>query len=320
MNFGIEFGDMKRPQSMGYMSFDYWDIDPNEYNFYKEKDNLDRRLGLQPIEFLEGKRAESIGKNFINYNGSYVECVEYEYSKGGLYSAIITKHPNEEIKRYLKQSTYDNFQNHLIKSPFDISILNTGYYDYGMYDRKDYALFYSYYKSMMVRGYDDKYKLKKPSYKDVTVDIEWFSFQTFCKWCINNYYTFPGEVMNLDKDILYKGNKTYSSNTAVFVPQYINSLFIRNCSTRGELPIGVSYKNNRYLSSCSIINTNGIRERKNLGSFDTSEEAFYVYKRYKEAYIKRVADFYMYKKGGINIHQFKKVYNAMYNYQVEITD
>ena len=50
-----------------------------------------------------------------------------------------------------------------------------------------------------------------------------------------------------------------------------------------------------------------------LGLFDTPEEAFQAYKTAKEEYIKEVAD-----KGKESISP--KVYRAMYNYKVEITD
>jgi hypothetical protein len=55
--------------------------------------------------------------------------------------------------------------------------------------------------------------------------------------------------MALDKDILYKGNKIYSPDTCVFVPQEINALFVKNDANRGDLPIGVFYtltKTNKY--------------------------------------------------------------------------
>jgi oligoribonuclease (3'-5' exoribonuclease) len=47
--------------------------------------------------------------------------------------------------------------------------------------------------------------------------------------------------------------------------------------------------------------------------FDTVEEAFHYYKEVKEKYIKEVADKW---KNKIT----DTVYQAMYNYQVEITD
>ena len=50
-----------------------------------------------------------------------------------------------------------------------------------------------------------------------------------------------------------------------------------------------------------------------MGSFDSEEEAFYAYKEFKEQYIKQVADEYKDKIP-------KKLYDAMYKYEVEITD
>ena len=59
------------------------------------------------------------------------------------------------------------------------------------------------------------------------------------KWIENNYYEIEGETMCLDKDILCKGNKIYSRDTCVFVPQRINSLFTKCDNARGDNPIGV---------------------------------------------------------------------------------
>ena len=50
-----------------------------------------------------------------------------------------------------------------------------------------------------------------------------------------------------------------------------------------------------------------------LGLFNTQEKAFEVYKYYKEKNIKQVADYF---KG--LIPEF--LYDALYNYEVEITD
>ena len=50
-----------------------------------------------------------------------------------------------------------------------------------------------------------------------------------------------------------------------------------------------------------------------LGTFSTVEDAFKAYKRAKEKYIKEYADNH---KEEIT----EKVYNALYNYNIEITD
>ena len=120
--------------------------------------------------------------------------------------------------------------------------------------------------------------------------------------------------MALDKDVLVKGNKTYSPNTCVFVPQNINVLFTKCNKARGKYPIGVSfYKDrNKYQAHCKIF-SNGKSKQKNLGYYNNIDDAFYAYKQFKEDYIKQVADEY---KDNIP----NKLYEAMYNYKVEITD
>ena len=86
------------------------------------------------------------------------------------------------------------------------------------------------------RGYDGKMVY----YKDCSVCDEWLCYANFEKWYDDNYYEVNNEEMNLDKDILVKGNKIYSPNTCVFVPQRINSLFLKRNKSRGKYPIGTS--------------------------------------------------------------------------------
>ena len=121
--------------------------------------------------------------------------------------------------------------------------------------------------------------------------------------------------MELDKDILIKGNKIYSPETCIFVPQTINSLFVKRDNKRGESVIGTSpRKNGKYVVHCNLINPEtGESKCEYLGVYDTQEKAFQVYKYYKEKNIKEVADYYF---GRIP----DKLYNAMYNYEVEIND
>lgn len=66
----------------------------------------------------------------------------------------------------------------------------------------------------------------------------------------------------------------------------------------------ISRCNNQFLGETIII-----------GIFDTPEKAFYAYKNYKEHLIKDVA-ILEYKNNNIT----KECYDAMMNYQVEITD
>ena len=163
---------------------------------------------------------------------------------------------------------------------------------------------------MIQRSYDDDFKEREPTYKGCEVCTEWHNFQNFAEWFEDNYYKIPGEVMSLDKDVLVKGNKIYSPETCMFVPQDINILFTKCDNSRGDYPIGVSYhkQKGKYISRCNVCN-----KLKHLGYFDNPEEAFNAYKTAKEKYIKEVAD--KYKE-----YIPQKLYEAMYNYEVEIDD
>ena len=157
---------------------------------------------------------------------------------------------------------------------------------------------------MIFRCHSDK--CKSNSYKDVTVCEEWHNFQTFAKWFEDNWKSHM-EGWALEKDILVKGNKIYSPDTCCFVPSEINNLFITNKYKRGDYPIGVRKKVNGF--KARIYKDKEIH----LGYFNTPEEAFQAYKVAKEEYIKEIADKW---KDKID----PRVYQAMYNYKVEITD
>lgn len=93
----------------------------------------------------------------------------------------------------------------------------------------------------------------RKSYEGCTNDF--IGFQEFAEFC-NNEFGFElkrcGKFWNLDKDILLKGNKSYSSETCIFVPNDINTVFINHQSSRGTYPLGVKWHNdgpNPFLSS-----------------------------------------------------------------------
>ena len=120
--------------------------------------------------------------------------------------------------------------------------------------------------------------------------------------------------MCLDKDILCKGNKIYSRETCIFVPQRINNLFTKSNKRRGKNPIGVSdLPSGNYRVDCK----NGYGKNIYLGVYATKEKAFQVYKQYKEKVIKEVIDSY---EGKIPEPYYSRLREAMYNYRVEIDD
>ena len=127
-------------------------------------------------------------------------------------------------------------------------------------------------------------------------------------------YKIPGETMCLDKDILCKGNKVYSRDTCIFVPERINNLFVKSDKARGKCPIGVTLTpSGTYQVYCS----NKYGKSVYLGTYNSEEEAFQVYKQYKEKVIKEIIDSY---EGKIPEPHYSRLREAMYNYEVEIDD
>ena len=207
---------------------------------------------------------------------------------------------------------YDHFKKGYIKNPFFPSLFGIGFIGIGKFKPFDEngkpTKCYNAWMGMYKRCYDMKYQDKHPTYKGCKVCKEWHNFQVFAEWYYSHFYEIEGQIMNLDKDILYKGNKIYSADTCIFVPQFINKLFVKCDKARGKYPIGVTKNGNNFLAKVTKD-----KEQICLGTYDTPEEAFLVYKKAKEQYIKEVAEEYKNK-----IPQ--KLYDAMIAYEVEIDD
>ncbi len=169
-------------------------------------------------------------------------------------------------------------------------------------------LFYDCWSGVICRGYSNKWKSKHPTYEGVSVCKEWLMLSNFKRWFDENYNPETMQGWHLDKDILVKGNKLYSPNTCCFVPQSINTLFALKTKQNKTSPIGVSKVKEKYVARLSKYNKLIV-----IGTFDTLLQAFNAYKQAKEAYIKEVADEWKDKIA-------PNVYEAMYNYKVEITD
>ena len=254
---------------------------------------------------LKGVITDRTGETFTSNKGETIRILEYFNCEN---CTIIF---NEKDIVYNK--IYRHIKNGGVNNPHLLSVHNVGFLGEGVYksiNNRKKTIAYSKWNSMLERCYSEKLQEKHPTYKGCSVTKEWHNFQNFAKWYEDNYNPKTMKGWDLDKDILIKGNKVYSPETSCFVPNEVNTIFISCKNKRGKHPIGVSFnKQNKIFISQTSLEKNKIY----LGSFNTPEEAFQTYKIFKEAYIKETADKW---KDQIT----EQVYQAMYNYKVEITD
>ena len=257
-----------------------------------------------------GKEINRIGERNYNNFGSEMVIVHYNGCMD-----IDVYFP--EFDWIFKHAKYNNFKKGEIKCPYERRFYNVGYLGEGKYkvsENGKNTRVYDTWKAMLQRCYSEKEHERHPTYIGCEVYEGWHNFQNFAKWYKDNYYEVGNEKMCLDKDILFKGNKIYSPDTCIFVPETINSLFTKRQNYRGESVIGTSPFQGKYKVYCHLINPKtGKSESEYLGYYETQGKAFEVYKYYKEKNIKEIADYYF---GRIP----QKLHNAMYEYEVEITD
>ena len=214
-------------------------------------------------------------------------------------------------------TTYRNFINLEIKNPYYPSVFEVGITG-NKYPTKisgKHVAEYAAWHNIISRSYNKKDKRKNPTYKDVTCCNEWLHYENFYEW-LHRQGNFDkwlnGDKWAVDKDILNKGNKIYSPENCCLVPQNVNGLFVKNNTSRNDLPIGVIKSGTGFQVHCSNPLT---YKYENLGIYPTMTEAFLVYKKRKEEIIKLVAQI-EFDNGNIT----KECYEAMTNYIVEITD
>ena len=173
---------------------------------------------------------------------------------------------------------------------------------------------YKLWVRMLERLYGATYQKKQPTYIGCEVSENFKSYEYFYEWChkqIGFGVEGNGNPFQLDKDLLVKGNKVYSESTCVFIPAEVNTLLTKRTASRGEYLIGVYWHKKGKAFKAQISKNKGKREH--LGYFKTEIEAFNAYKTAKESFVKEQAEKW---KDKID----ERAYNALMNYQVEITD
>lgn len=262
------------------------------------------------IEKIKEYETSRLGEDGINNQGCLMFIDKYNN-----YSDIIVKFKDNYGATV--HTNYKAFKNGYVKNPYYPSICGVGMVGVKRTKFingrpiKEYTTWYN----MICRCYNEKEKEKYPTYSNVSCCHEWLLYENFYEWlhCQSNFDRWlNGELWAIDKDILIKGNKTYSPETCCLVPQNVNKLFLKQDNHRGKYPIGICKDNDEFLVQCM---NPIIGKLKKIGRYDVLEEAFQAYKIYKEDIIKQVTQI-EYDKCNIT----KQCYEAMMNYEVEITD
>lgn len=205
-----------------------------------------------------------------------------------------------------------NIRNGSVKDPyvssvFGVGVLGTKYPStINGVNTKEYVL----WVHMLQRCYSDSFKKKRPTYEDCKCSENFKSYEYFYEWC-HSQIGFDNEGWHLDKDLLAKGNRVYSADSCIFIPQEINSLLIKREALRGESLIGVYWDKTNKAFRARVNKNKGKQEH--LGYFTTELEAFNAYKIAKESFIKEQANKW---KDKID----PRAYEALMKYEVNIDD
>ena len=162
----------------------------------------------------------------------------------------------------------------------DYSVAKTEVFGYVDGKRKQKLVwmcpYYQAWVGMLKRCYSAKSLERNPSYIGCTVFKEWHIFSNFREWMEN----LDWEGKQLDKDVLFEGNKIYSADTCVFVSPLVNSFTNDHGAKRGEWLIGVCWHKARkkFRADCRNPFT---KKTESLGLFTCELEAHAAWRKRK---------------------------------------
>lgn len=127
--------------------------------------------------------------------------------------------------------------------------------------------YYARWTAMIGRCFSKPTLERQPTYSDKTICEDWRYFSKFRLWMLDQEW----EGLELDKDILLRGNKQYSPETCVFIPHYLNSLLGFKRTACDLYPLGVCYEkrtalmvNERTKPYRAVVNKEGKQKRLGL--------------------------------------------------------
>lgn len=140
----------------------------------------------------------------------------------------------------------------------------------------DKCPYYMRWKGVIDRCYSEKIHEKVPSYKDCYVCDEWLTFSNFKLWMENQDW----KGKELDKDILFIGNKIYSPETCIFIDKHVNVMIAPKKKSDNGFMIGVSnYHPHKNLYSASITDHRG--KLRCIGVYEGQYQAHLAWQKAK---------------------------------------
>ena len=239
-------------------------------------------------------KSDNYYKHIYPINDKQYNALLERYSAG----TDITEELVIDIINDIKYKADDWYANKWKRTLYGIGYLGC---NDSLIDKDNYI--YSKWANMMQRCYDEEVHKKKPYYAQCIVEIEFQNFSNYREWHKEN--AMGDRKVDLDKDILIRGNTVYGSETCSLIPHFTNTIF----ENRGaDTNIVLNNDTGKYDVTMSILG-----KREEVGSFDTEEEAKQGFIDYKQDYIRKYA---RKCKGKVP----NKTYEAIVNWVVETAD
>lgn len=119
-----------------------------------------------------------------------------------------------------------------------VGINDLGYSTHIVNGKRTTLRSYTKWTNILIRCYSGWYSKEHPTYVGCSVAPEWHYYSAFKDWMDSQPY--EGD-RDLDKDFLSEGNKVYSPETCILIPQDINKFLTIRTNDRGANPLGVTH-------------------------------------------------------------------------------
>lgn len=229
-----------------------------------------------------------VGQVFVSSSGSKLKILE-DMGSSVLVEFIDTVQPFRKVlkKKSVKRRSF--------RGPYCRTVFGVGYLGEGPFKVSYRAANGKYFQTkeylkwagMLKRCYDPGYLSKQPSYQGAEVCEEWHNFQNFAEWAVKQR-NFGLDGFELDKDLTESSNGVYCPENCAFVPKLINRVMAQR-GKKGKWVEGVE-KNSKGSRFFARLGRFGKSER--VGTAESEEAAYAIFKKAKEDYIHSLAEKY----------------------------